>query len=325
MAAAHGASVVGKSHPKDPESGWLNINWSLTPSTTIGRALVSATQRLQASSDDAAQLDAQVILAHVLGVDRSWLFAHYDHKLSAAEAERYTELIVRRVHHEPVAYLIGHKEFYGLDFYVDTRVLIPRPETELIVDAVLRDLEMRSDVLPAGVRPRVMDVGTGCGAIALAVAANCPQVQVHATDVSPDALDVARINILRLDTRSQVTLLQGDLLAPLTKKVDMTKVDIIAANLPYIDSEEYKTLAPDVRNYEPQLALEAGPDGLNAIARLLTQAPRFLNPNGVLFLEIGAEQGEAVTSLAHAAIPQARAIDLRQDYNGLDRIVTVAL
>ncbi|MEZ4664601.1 MAG: peptide chain release factor N(5)-glutamine methyltransferase [Caldilineaceae bacterium] len=289
----------------------------------MGRALVSATERLRDVGIDTPQLDAQVILAYVLKRERSWLFAHHDHKLCAEEAEEYTELIVRRSHHEPVAYLTRRKEFYGLEFYVDSRVLIPRPETELLVDAVLNQVEMYSEELAVGEHVHVLDVGTGCGAIAAAVAANCPEVKVYATDVSPDAIAVARENIKRLDARLQITLLEGDLLSPLANKVDMNRVDIMAANLPYINTTDYGALEPDVRNFEPKLALEAGPDGLDTIRRLLVQAPDFLKPGGVIFLEIGSDQGPAVVGLAHELMPNAALVDLRQDYNGRDRLVTI--
>lgn len=302
---------------------WLNIVWTLTPFTTVGRALISATERLRDVGIDTPQLDAQVILAYVLQRERSWLFAHHDHKLSAEEADEYTELIVRRSQHEPVAYLTRRKEFYGLDFYVDGRVLIPRPETELLVDAVLNQLEMNLEEMPVGEHIHVLDVGTGCGAIAVAVAANCPNAKVYATDLSPDAIAVARENIKRLDKRLQVTLLEGDLLSPLVNKVDMKRVDIIAANLPYINTTDYVDLEPDVRDFEPKLALEAGPDGLDAIRRLLVQAPAFLKPGGVIFLEIGAEQGPAVVELIYELLPEATFVDLRQDYNGRDRLVTL--
>ena len=304
---------------------WQRIVWKLTPATTVGGALNSATQRLQSAELDTPRLDAQVILAHVLGKDRSWLFAHHDYKLNKDEADAYTELIVRRMAHEPVAYLTGHREFYGLEFMVDQRVLIPRPETELLVDAVLDQIEMRTEDLPPGRHIRVADVGTGSGAIALAVASNCPEAVVFATDVSDDAINVARENIKRLDNRCQVRLLQGDLLEPLAKKVDMERVDIIAANLPYINSNDYSCLAPGVREYEPQLALEAGPEGLDTIRRLLEQAPNHLNPNGIIFLEIGANQGGAVLGAVNTIVPQARLADLRQDYNGRDRLVTILL
>lgn len=307
------------------ESTWQQIVWHLMPDTPVGRALVSATQRLESRDIDTPQLDSQIILAHVLDVERSWLFGHHEYKLSESEAERFTELIVRRMNYEPVAYLIGRKEFYGLEFIVDERVLIPRPETELLVDAVLGHIDMRSDFLPVGQQLSVIDVGTGCGAIALAVADNAPEVRVYATDISRDALEIARTNVRLLDKRCQVSLLSGDLLSPLNHKIDMEKVDVIVANLPYINSSDYKGLAPDVRDYEPQVALEAGPKGLDSISRLLEQAPQYLNPNGIMFLEIGHDQAELVISMTEQLIPQARLVSLRQDYSGLDRLVTIEL
>jgi release factor glutamine methyltransferase len=289
--------------------------WRLMPATTVGRAINSAKQRLDDANCTTSHLDAQVLLAHVLQVDRSWLFAHHDYILSDEQADTYTAFIVRRMEHEPVAYLIGHKEFYGLDFVVDRRVLIPRPETELLVDAVLDQIELRDDS-----SLRIADVGTGSGAIALAVAANAPNAALYAIDVSADALDVARANAQCLDERHQVTLLQGDLLTPLP-----VCVDIIVANLPYISSPTYPTLDSDVRDYEPQLALEAGPEGLDAIARLLTQAPHHLNANGVIYLEIGYDQGAAVLALVKTLLPQRRGVTLRQDYSGRDRLITIEM
>ena len=304
---------------------WQRIVWTLTPDTPIGRALVSATERLRSVGHQSPQLDAQTMLAHVLGVDRGYLFAHHDYKLTEHEAARFTDLIVRRTQYEPVAYLIGRKEFYGLDFIVDHRVLIPRPETELLVDMVINQIDMRSDNLPPGHRLSVVDVGTGCGAIAIAVATCCPNIDVYAIDVSNDAIAVALANIKRLDKRSQVSLLHGDLISPLENKIDQNRVDVIVANLPYISRDDYRQLDPDVRDYEPQLALEAGAEGLDSIRRLLGQAPHYLKPRGVIYLEIGANQGMAVIEMAKSLIPQASAIDLRQDYNGRDRIVTILL
>ena len=166
----------------------------------------------------------------------------------------------------------------------------------------------------------MVDVGCGSGAIALAVVANCPDARVYAIDLSADALEVARQNVARHDVRRQVTLLQGDMLGVLPEMVD-----IIAANLPYIASDEYDCLDAGVRQYEPQLALEAGPEGLDAILRLLQEAPDYLNPGGVLFLEIGHNQGEAVLNLVKQTLPSARYIGLREDYHGHDRLVVVAV
>ncbi len=285
------------------------------PLTTVGRALISARQRIDEAGSPTASLDAQVILAHVLGVDRSWLFAHHEYMLSAEEATAYTELIARRICHEPVAYLIGRKEFYGLEFQVDPRVLIPRPETELLVDAVLNFISDRETSCSL-----VADVGTGSGAISLALAANAPQINVYAVDLSHDALAVAQANVTALDGRGQVKLLHGDLLTPLPEPVD-----VIVANLPYISSKVYPELDADVRDYEPKVALESGMEGLDAIKQLLHQATHYLRPEGAIFLEIGYDQGEAVMALANACLPNAYHISLRQDYHGHDRLVTIIL
>ena len=291
------------------------VVWKLMPGTPVGRALVAATQRLEEAGSDTASLDAQVILAHILDKERGWLFAHYDQALTEEEAEDFAELVARRAAAEPVAYLVGHREFYGLELAVDPRVLIPRPETELMVDAVLDHIESR-----ANQQVRMVDVGTGSGAVAAAVAANCPSVQIYAIDLSPAALEVAQENVKQHDTRGQITLLQGDLLEPLPEAVD-----IIAANLPYITSDEYLNLMADVRDYEPRLALEAGPEGLDLIERLLDQAPGHLYPGGVIFLEIGANQGASVLELVERLLPQAKHIGLRQDYHGYDRLVVIGL
>ncbi|MEZ4737442.1 MAG: peptide chain release factor N(5)-glutamine methyltransferase [Caldilineaceae bacterium] len=299
--------------PAHPSSIWQKIVWRLMPSTTVGRALISARERLDEAGSPTASLDAQVILAHVLGVDRSWLFAHHEYTLSAEQANAYTDLIARRIYHEPVAYIIGRKEFYGLDFRVDRRVLIPRPETELLVDTVLDFITDQADTCRL-----VADVGTGSGAIALAVAANAPAVHVYAIDVSKDALAVAQLNVDQLDARQQVQLLHGDLLTSLPETVD-----VIVANLPYISSVVYPKLDADVRDYEPKVALESGPEGLDAITQLLQQATQYLGPQGAIFLEISHDQGEAVVALAKRLLPTARHISLRQDYHGHDRLVTI--
>ncbi len=294
---------------------WQQIEWTLMPYAPVGRAIVSATQRLEDGGSSTANLDAQVILAHVLGVDRSWLFAHYDYELMPAEAKTFSELVARRTAAEPVAYLVGKKEFYGLELTVDKRVLIPRPETELLVDAVLDHIESRPNK-----HVLVADAGTGSGAIALAVAVNCEDAAIFATDISEEAILVARENLARLDTRRQVTLLQGDLLRPLPGKVD-----VVAANLPYIRRDEYQKLMRDVRDYEPQLALEAGPDGLDTIKRLLWQIPDYLDPGGVFFLEIGHDQGEPMIELVERLIPGIAYVNVRQDYHGQDRLLVAAL
>lgn len=292
-----------------------SITWNLAPGVTVGGALNSATQRLKEAEIEGAWLDAQVILAHVLGVDRSWLFGHAEDSLSSEQANRFTELIVRRVEHEPVAYLVGRREFYGLDLVVDHRVLIPRPETEMLVDEVLREVAARMQPIV-----RIADVGTGSAAIALAIAANEERARIHAMDSSRKALAVARINVKRLDQRRQITLAHGDLLEPLPERVD-----IIVANLPYVSRAGYIALDPTVRAYEPRLALHGGDDGLDIVARLLRQAPQHLNPAGAIYLEIGCEQGRAVGDLAFNLLPQLRDIAVHPDYQGRDRMVVITL
>ena len=295
-----------------------SIIWKLAPDATVGSALNSATQRLKEAENDTAFLDAQVILAHVLGVERPWLFAHGEIALEPRQADDFTEMIARRVDHEPVAYLVGHKEFYGLDLVVDKRVLIPRPETEMLVDEVLSEIEARC--ANGAERVRVADVGTGSGAIALAIAVNDAHAAIEAVDVSRKALAVARSNVQRHDSRNQVTLRHGNLLEPVSEPVD-----ILVANLPYISRSEYATLEPTVRAYEPRLALESGDEGLDAIAQLLRQANSHLAENATIYLEIGREQALAVFRLAQNVLPRMRDIALHQDYQGHDRMVVIVL
>lgn len=305
------ASTGGERQPPT----WHGIVWRLAANTPVGRALVSAARRLRGLGFETPQLDAQVILAHVLGVDRAWLFAHHDHELNSNELDSFTTLITRHMNDEPVAYLVGRQEFYGIEIQVDERTLIPRPETELLVDAVLSQIEMLGERAVT-----VADVGTGSGAIAIAVATNAPHALIYGVDLSADALQVASENVWRTDLEDRVQLLRGDLLAPLA-----CPVDIVVANLPYISQNDYRNLDRTVRNFEPKLALEAGPEGLDAIARLLRQASAKLKPAGAIFLEIGCDQGQAVLALVDESLPQARYVDLRQDYNGRDRIVAIVL
>lgn len=294
---------------------WQQVVWKLSRDAEVGPAINAATQRLEEAHIDTARLDAQVILAHVLGVERSWLFAHYEHILTPDQAEAYMDLVVRRVAHEPVAYLVNHKEFYGIDLYVDPRVLIPRPETEMLVDQVLTEADIRD-----ASRLIVADVGAGSGAIALAVAANAVNAHLYALDISPDALAVASQNIARHNLAARVTPVHSDLLAALPERAD-----IIVANLPYVTSDDYATLEPDVRNYEPHGALVGGPLGLDAITRLLAQLPDHLTPDGFVALEIGYNQGAAVITLVETLLPQATQVELHRDYQGHDRVVTFQL
>jgi release factor glutamine methyltransferase len=296
------------------------VEWRLAPRVTVGRALAAARQRLKEAGCEKARLDAEVLLAHALGVSRSWLYAHPERELLPEEAAAFESLVKRRAQHEPVAYLIGHRAFYGLDFSVDRRVLIPRPETEILVERAIEVLNwQRARFRQIGITRtvKVADVGTGCGAIAVTLAVKCPDIHIYAIDISADALEVAAQNVWRYGVGDQVTLLQGDLLAPLPEPVDL-----ITANLPYVPESDWAILAPDIVQYEPRLALDGGPDGLALIERLLAQAAVWLLPEGVILLEIGCEQGEVVRRRAFHYFPWAT-VEIIQDYAGLDRVIRI--
>jgi len=251
-------------------------------------------------------LDADVLLAHTLGVAKEALVAHPEIELSADETARFDALIAKRAAGMPVAYLRGIKEFYGLRLSVDPRVLVPRPETEVLVDAV------RAWV--AGRPLTVVDVGTGSGAIAVALAVSEPQLRLIATDVSADALAVARANAGALGAR--VDFREGDLLAPVIEAVDA-----VAANLPYLRDEELERLAGDrtALAFEPRVATVAGPDGLGLVRRAIADLRRVLAPDGAAFFECDPPQVESIATL----LAPLGSVDVVQDLAGLDRVVRV--
>jgi len=284
--------------------------------TSIEDALKQAMHKLSRHERRSALLDAQVLLGYALGVDRATLYSYPERMLTPEQEQQFFRLIERREHGEPVAYLTGHKEFYGLDFIVDKRVLIPRPETELLVEAAL------SSIGRMGQTPIVADIGTGCGAIAIAVAVHEPRLPyLYASDISTGALDVARLNCQRHHVEQRIRLLCGDLLAPLPEAVD-----VLIANLPYVGTNEIDLLAPDVRAYEPQLALFSGPTGLDLLCRLLKEAKQTqkLASGAVLLLEIGYQQREPLTELIGQLWPQA-ITTFKKDYAGWDRMVQISL
>jgi release factor glutamine methyltransferase len=285
--------------------------------TAIRDVMQQGARALRDAGIQGARLDASVLLAHVLGVERAWLYAHPEREVAPEEQRRFLALIERRAHGEPVAYLVGHKEFYGLDFVVDQRVLIPRPETELLVDAALAVIRQR---MADGQVPLVADIGTGSGAIPIALAVTEPRLPyLYASDISAGALAVARLNCQRHHVEDRVRLLQGDLLAPLPEPVD-----ILTANLPYVGLEEMDVLAADVRAYEPHVALFSGPQGLDLLRRFAAETRRAgkLRPGAALLLEIGYQQREPLIALFQAIWPQA-AITSMKDYSGQDRLLQI--
>lgn len=282
--------------------------------TTLAAALAWAIAALRDSSAT-PRLDAELLLAHALGINRARLLAELQTSPPPAASARFAELIARRATREPVAYLLGSKEFYGLEFLVDHRVLVPRPETELLVEYALA--WVRDQYTPRTVAaPDIADIGAGSGCIAITLAVYLPNVQIYAVDISPDALDVAWRNAERHGVADRVKLLQGDLVAPLPQPVDL-----LISNPPYTILAE---IDAGVRLHEPHLALDGGDAGLDVYRRLLAAAPGALRPGGAVLLEIGAAQGDAVTALVRQAFPAARVM-LHQDLAGHDRVVAVYL
>lgn len=279
----------------------------------IREALQEATARLKAAGMATPRLDAVILLAEVTGRSRAALLAHEDDPLPAEKHSLYREWISRRARGEPLPYITGHVWFYDLSLRVTRDVLIPRPETELLVDLALADLRARE-----GTGLYIADVGTGSGAIALAVLAHEPRARCVATDISARALHVAVENARALGLLPRLTFLQANLLTP-----TVGPFHLIAANLPYVGEEEQDVLAKEVREYEPAVALWAGRDGLALIRRLLAQAPARLAHDGTMVLEVGYRQAEAVVRLARAHFPTA-SITKHRDLAGHERVVKIA-
>ncbi len=277
---------------------------------TVGAALQAAATAI-APVSESPRLEAQVLLGHLLGVERAALLAHPERPLTPDQAAGFEGLVSRRASGVPLPYLTGRRAFYHHDFLVTPDVLIPRPETEHLVEAALAWARRRS---PDGSGLTLVDVGTGSGAIALSLAAELPGAVVFATDIGAEALAVARRNADRIGV-SHVRFCRGDLLDALPGD---GRPDLIAANLPYIATDEWERLA--VARHEPRLALDGGPDGLRLIRRLLAQTPQWVGPCFCLLVEIGADQGAAVTRLCREAFPGA-SVRVIKDYAGHDRVV----
>lgn len=271
--------------------------------------------RAQLHDSPSPALDARLLLAHALGRDHAYLVAHDDEALTAAQWVEYAALLARAAAGEPIPYLVGHAPFFGLEFEVSPAVLIPRPETEGLVEMGLAWVS-RTTLARGRRAARIVDVGTGSGCIAVTLARHPSAAEVIAVDVSADALTVARRNADR-HAPGRVHFARGDLLAALAPGFDL-----ITANLPYVAGPEWTALPVGVQSYEPALALDGGPDGLALIRALLPQAAERLRPGGLLLLEIGWRQGAAAEALAREAFPRAR-VEVRPDFAGHARVVAV--
>lgn len=261
------------------------------------------------SSSPTPDLDARLLLQHVLQVGHTYLIAHDSEPLTAAQETAYLGLLARAGRHEPIPYLTGTAPFFDLELRVTPAVLIPRPETEQLVELAVARAQTLSS-------PRVVDVGTGSGAIAIALALMLPDAAITAVDLSTDALAVARKNAVT-HAPGRIQFRQSDLLTAVAGPVDL-----ILANLPYVTDAEWTQLDDGVKWYEPSMALKGGADGLDLIRKLLRQSRSRLSPTGAIFLEIGWQQGSAAVAEAHACFPEAT-VELHTDFAGRDRIVTL--
>ena len=273
--------------------------------TEVRALLDEGAAHLRRVAGDDARREAEVLLADALGRSRAWLAAHADDPILDCEAtDRYEAHLVRRAHGEPVAYLLGRQEFWSLSLEVAPSVLVPRPDTELVVERALAHL-------PSDRETTLLDLATGSGAIALAVASERPRCAVTATDLSPDALAIATSNALRLGL-GRIEFLGGDWYAPVAAR----RYDVIASNPPYIAIDDPR-VEPGVHQHEPHLALYAGPTGLEALERVVAGAPAHLHPGGCLVVEHGDRQGEQMRGLLSAA--GFVAIATHRDLGGRER------
>ena len=252
-------------------------------------ALTRAVAKLSTANVPSPRLNAETLLMFALTCDRAYLYAHPERELTSDEATRYDEALSQRSRGVPAQYITGHQEFWGLDLIVTPAVLIPRPETEHVVETALHivsDADIR--------KPRILDVGTGSGCIALALAKELPQAEVHACDISPEALEIARANAARLQLSERIRFYESDLLAGAPAEL---KFELIVSNPPYVAERDAESIEAQVRKFEPHHAVFGGEDGLNVYRRLIPQARERLAPAGWLIMEIGAGMEDAVREL----------------------------
>lgn len=273
---------------------------------TLGERLRSATRALEAVTDT-PRLDAEILLAHALGISRAKLLAELREAHDPAD---FDALLARRMNHEPIAYILGEWEFFSLRFHCRAPILVPRPETEHLVETALDFLRK-----PVGDRTRILDLCTGSGCVAVVLARHCPDAQVWAVDINPAAVALARENVARHASRVQV--LEGDLFAPLPR--DVAPLDVIVANPPYVADGEWETLPQVIRRHEDPVALLSGADGLDCVRRIVDEARGWLRPGGLLAMEIAETQGDAASALLEAH--GYAEVSVLSDLAGQDRIV----
>jgi release factor glutamine methyltransferase len=274
----------------------------------LGELLEWAVTELKAAGVDTPHLDARILLAEAVNLPTKDIYAHPEIIPSSEAIQQFYEWVRRRRHREPLPYIIGKKEFYGLSFEISSSVLIPRPETEVLVETSIR-------LLKGVPNPTIADIGVGSGAIALSLAYHLKDATIYCTEKSADALKIARRNAARLNVGHKVHFLEGDLLKPLTGKT----FDLIVSNPPYIPTTEIDTLQPEITKYEPRQALDGGPDGLLYYRIIVPQSPNYLKNGGWLAVEVGAGQATEVVSLFQ--IEGFKDIHTVADLAGIERVV----
>jgi release factor glutamine methyltransferase len=282
---------------------------------TTGKLLEWIKDYFAKNGVDSPRLSAEMLLAHILGIKRIDLYMRFDTPVEEARLSPLRELVKRCGQHEPLAYLIGKTEFYSMEFAITKDCLIPRPETELLVQRAVELLRLREG------RQRVLDLCTGSGCVAVAVAKNHPAADIVATDISDAALAVAARNVEKHKVSERVRLLCGDLFEAILTGLDVTEFDLITANPPYVSSAEYEKLDRNVRDYEPKIALLAGADGLDVYRRIAEGADKFLKPGASLVMEIGYRQAAQIQKLLEATGVFSR-ITVEKDFSNNDRVVT---
>jgi len=282
---------------------------------TIIEALHNAEAELKTAGVANARLDAEVLLAHILKKDRAWIVTHISDTLDEENSRTYKTACNRRAHREPLQYILGTQEFWGLEFIVTPDVLIPRPETELAVEEAI-GIAKKLDH-----QPIIVDLGTGSGCIAISLAKELPSALFFAVDASEKALAVARDNSDKLGVSDRIQFLRGDLLEPLDELAVRGQIDIIVSNPPYVRSGERDTLQAEVRDYEPEAALFSGPSGTEIHRRIIAEAPTYLRLHGALIMEMGMGQAEELREMLSASVAYTVPV-LTRDLAGIERIVS---
>jgi release factor glutamine methyltransferase len=286
--------------------------------TTIKQALDEGSRKLRESDHQNDRRAARLLLCHVLGARQEFILARCDDEITSVQRDHYLELISRHAHGEPLQHITGHQEFYGLDLLVTPDVLIPRPETEFLVEQILK-LAAPGDT--AFANQVITDIGTGSGCIAIALAIHLPGSRIIATDVSRRALDVARQNAQTHGVENRIEFLMGDLFRPIENHGLEQRIDFIACNPPYVPASQPELLQRDVREFEPAVALYGGLDGLSFYRRLLVDALRYLEPGGYMVFELGFSQVDSVRSMVDPA--RWEILELVYDLQGIPRTLTL--